>query len=158
MPRKNDTSFSFRGQSRVHAKQCIGRATNQYSCLTYTAWVETLYTGIGRTAILFFPCRGIKFHIQMHMKFNISCTTLFRRFFSKFEALFSRNDYLFMIQSTVRRQPLLFSIFLLIVGYHLDKTMRLLRRSTNRSIFDFFPRWKFTISPVLAQYRLPQSI
>ena len=39
----------------MHAKQCIGRAANQYSCLTYTAWVETLYTGIGRTAILFFP-------------------------------------------------------------------------------------------------------
>ena len=31
---------------------------NQYSCLTYTAWVETLYTGIGRTAILFFPCKA----------------------------------------------------------------------------------------------------
>ena len=28
----------------VHAKQCIGRAANQYSCLTYTAWVETLYS------------------------------------------------------------------------------------------------------------------
>ena len=42
--------------SRVHAKQCIGRAANQYSCLTYTAWVDTLYTDIGRTAILFFPC------------------------------------------------------------------------------------------------------
>ena len=55
-PRKNDTSFSFRGQSRVHARQCISRAANQYSFLTYTAWVETLYTGIGRTAILFFPC------------------------------------------------------------------------------------------------------
>ena len=54
--RKNDTSFSFRGQSSVHAKQCIGRAANQYYCLTYSAWVETLYTGIGRTAILFFPC------------------------------------------------------------------------------------------------------
>ena len=54
--RKNNTSFSFRGQSRVHAKQCIGRAANHYSCLTYTAWVETLYTSIGRTAILFFPC------------------------------------------------------------------------------------------------------
>ena len=52
MLRTNDTSFSFRGQSCVHAKQCIGRAANQYSCLTYTAWLETLYTGIGRTAIL----------------------------------------------------------------------------------------------------------
>ena len=50
--RTNDTSFSFRAKSRVHAKQCTGRAANQYSCLTYTAWVETLYTGIDRTAIL----------------------------------------------------------------------------------------------------------
>ena len=50
--RTNDTSFSFRGWSRVHAKQCIGHAENQYSCLTYTAWVEALYTNIGRTAIL----------------------------------------------------------------------------------------------------------
>ena len=40
-----------------------------------------------------------------------------------------------MIQSTDRRQPLLFFIVLAIVGYHLEKTMRLLRRSTNRSIF-----------------------
>ena len=30
----------------MHAKQCVDRAANQYSCLTYTAWVETLYTGI----------------------------------------------------------------------------------------------------------------
>ena len=30
----------------MHAKQCIGRAANQYSCFTYTAWVETLYTGL----------------------------------------------------------------------------------------------------------------
>ena len=52
MPRTNDTSFSFRGQSYVHAEQCIGRAANQYSYLTYTAWVEILYTAIGRTAIL----------------------------------------------------------------------------------------------------------
>ena len=28
------------------------RAANQYSCLTYTEWVETLYIGTGRTAIL----------------------------------------------------------------------------------------------------------
>ena len=27
---------SFRGWSRVYAKQCIGHAANQYSCLTYT--------------------------------------------------------------------------------------------------------------------------
>ena len=40
----------------MHAKKCIGRAAIQSSCLTYTAWVETLYTGIGRTVILFFPC------------------------------------------------------------------------------------------------------
>ena len=51
-PRTNDTSFSFRGQSRVHSKQCIGPVANQYSCLTYTAWVETLYAGIGRRAML----------------------------------------------------------------------------------------------------------
>ena len=37
-PRTNDTSFSLRGQSRVHAKQGIGSAANlyHYSCLTYT--------------------------------------------------------------------------------------------------------------------------
>ena len=40
-----------------------------------------------------------------------------------------------MIQSTVYRQPLLFSIFPAIVGYHFGKTMHLLRPSTNRSIF-----------------------
>ena len=38
--------------SHVHAKQCIGRTANQYSCLTYTKWTEALYTGMGRTAIL----------------------------------------------------------------------------------------------------------
>ena len=38
-------------------------------------------------------------------------------------------------KSIVRRWSLLFSIFMPIVGYHLEKTMRLLRRSTNRSIF-----------------------
>ena len=36
----------------MHAKECIGRAANQYSCFNYTAWVETLYTGIGLKTIL----------------------------------------------------------------------------------------------------------
>ena len=31
---KQMTPLSFRGWSRVHAKQCTGRAANQYSCLT----------------------------------------------------------------------------------------------------------------------------
>ena len=38
-PRKNDTSFSFRGQSRVHAKQCIGCAAK----LTFS--VESKWNG-----------------------------------------------------------------------------------------------------------------
>ena len=58
----------------------------------------------------------------------------FHRFFP-FEALFLKSDYLFMIQSTVRLQLLLFSIFLTIFGYRLENTIRLLRWSTNRSIF-----------------------
>ena len=77
---------------------------------------------------------------------NIRCTTLLPSFFPKFEALFFNSDYLLMIQSTVGCQPLLFSIFLAIVGYHLEKTMRLLRRSTNRSIFDFFIRAEMLMS------------
>ena len=40
-----------------------------------------------------------------------------------------------MIQSTFRAWPLLFSIFLAIVGYYLYKKIHLLRRSKKRSIF-----------------------
>ena len=35
----------------------------------------------------------------------------FRRFFPKFETLFIKSDYLFMIRSTVHRKPLIFSTF-----------------------------------------------
>ena len=41
----------LRLESRTYEAMYRSRA-NQYSCLTYTAWVETLYTAIGRTAIL----------------------------------------------------------------------------------------------------------
>ena len=66
----------------------------------------------------------------------IRCTTVLPPFSPKFEALFFKNDDLFMTQNTVRREPLLFSIFLAIYcRIPSRKTIRLLRWSTNRSIF-----------------------
>ena len=79
-------------------------------------------------------CKNQKFIFDLHIK----CTILLPHFFPKFEAIFLKSDYLFMIQITVCRWALSSSIFLAIAAYHLKKTMRLLRRSTNRSIFLLF--------------------
>ena len=56
----------------MYAKQCIGRSANQYSCLAYTAWVETRYTGIGQTAIL----------LSLHEQNRVRCV----RFWALFSA------------------------------------------------------------------------
>ena len=72
--RKNAPNKSTNA-SKKHLEKMIGRAANQYSCLTYTAWVETLYTGIGRTAILFIPCVPTNINI---MNFNIYFSQFWR--------------------------------------------------------------------------------
>ena len=66
----------------MHAQQCIGRAANQYSCLTYTAWVETLYTGIG----LF---RVVSIVLEMHQGRADQIKRSFERKRNKFSKRYS---------------------------------------------------------------------
>ena len=71
----------------MHAKQCIGRAANQYSCLIYTAWVETLYTAIGLRTILLslheqnyngmtekYAFRCVSFRISLYYQYRLVTT------------------------------------------------------------------------------------
>ena len=57
-----------------------------------------------------------------------------------------QNDYLFMIQSTARRYPLLISIFLAIVGYHLEKRCVFWGDPRIDPFFDFFIRAEMLIN------------
>ena len=69
-----------------------------------------------KTAINNLPNNNLPIHFEGSSKV-LDVQHFFRRFIPKFEASFLKSDYLVMIQSTVCRWPLLFSIFLEIVRY-----------------------------------------